>query len=681
MVGVGEQPSADGSKIAFETREYQLGQDLNSDGDSLDLVIRVYDTTTSTITNTGELGLWSDISGDIVVFSTYESVYGSDLNGDMDTNDIVVRYYDLSTSTVHNTGADGYLPSIDGDIIAFRTNENDVGQDLNSDGDQSDYIVRYHRISTSTTTNTTYDGQKVSVDGDLIAFTTPEGAVGSDLSGDGDQNDDVVRYYSISTTAITNTGTPRGGGGLSPFGEDPTISGNIISIGTAEGAVSTDLNSDGDQNDVVVQYFDKSSSSTTNVAVSGLSPWVHDDIIAFTTYEQSDGVDLNNDGDQNDYILRYYSISGAAVTNTGEIATYYTSGTYPCNPSVSSKLIAFSTYEAWSVDMNGDGDQTDNIIRYIKLSDPRPAIRSIVDVGNDQGRQVRIRWTAALLDSAGSSTPITEYSIFRRDDALPKGYPPGDWDFVKTVPAYAETVYSTVVPTLADSTIANGMHWSVFFVRAATATPAVYYDSPIDSGYSIDNLAPCPPGSLKLAESKSSLVSLTWDECPDEDFNYFAVYRREEGGSYGSPIGYTCGTSYDDSNFNPGVVNYYVVTAFDFSGNESDQSNEVSTSATGLRELDGGVHQFWLVRSSPNPMTESTRIPFSLKAAGEARLSVFDLQGRLVADLFEGKLSQGRYEATWNGRDMNGSPVASGIYFFKLRAGDLEAVDKVMMIR
>jgi hypothetical protein len=57
-----------------------------------------------------------------------------------------------------------------------------------------------------------------------------------------------------------------------------------------------------------------------------------------------------------------------------------------------------------------------------------------------------------------------EYHIYRKIDwdlsavsAAPGEYPPGDWDYIKTVPASYEDDYSTVVPTLADSTIAKGM--------------------------------------------------------------------------------------------------------------------------------------------------------------------------------------------------------------------------------
>ncbi|MDD3642485.1 MAG: FlgD immunoglobulin-like domain containing protein, partial [Candidatus Krumholzibacteria bacterium] len=57
-----------------------------------------------------------------------------------------------------------------------------------------------------------------------------------------------------------------------------------------------------------------------------------------------------------------------------------------------------------------------------------------------------------------------------------------------------EAAYAAVVPTLADSTAERGVYFSVFFVRALTQVPAVYFDSPPDSGYSIGPAEQPEPG-------------------------------------------------------------------------------------------------------------------------------------------------------------------------------------------
>jgi hypothetical protein len=105
-----------------------------------------------------------------------------------------------------------------------------------------------------------------------------------------------------------------------------------------------------------------------------------------------------------------------------------------------------------------------------------PHILFVEDVGNDDGRQVRMKWQASPLDSMGSAQHVTGYALWRRIDELPVWmdiqaaavpgsvplYPPGDWDYLGTVPACCEETYATILPTLADSTADSGIHWSVF---------------------------------------------------------------------------------------------------------------------------------------------------------------------------------------------------------------------------
>ena len=158
---------------------------------------------------------------------------------------------------------------------------------------------------------------------------------------------------------------------------------------------------------------------------------------------------------------------------------------------------------------------------------------------------------SSFLDTAGAPMPIVQYEAFRRIDALPLSVPPhvwaaGElgmsetrdrasvgstgtiaipgWEFVGAVPAHAELEYNMIVPTLADSTVEGGIHYSVFFTRAATTDPGMFYDSPSDSGYSVDNLAPNVPAAFTVAYNAGSNL-LTWSESEDEDFRHFRVYR------------------------------------------------------------------------------------------------------------------------------------------------------------
>jgi flagellar hook assembly protein FlgD len=60
---------------------------------------------------------------------------------------------------------------------------------------------------------------------------------------------------------------------------------------------------------------------------------------------------------------------------------------------------------------------------------------------------------------------------------------------------------------------------------------------------------------------------------------------------------------------------------------------------------------------------------------------VYNLAGQLVATLIDKQLPQGKYTVQWNGRDMNGKSVASGMYFVKMKAADFEKVNKIMLLK
>ena len=68
----------------------------------------------------------------------------------------------------------------------------------------------------------------------------------------------------------------------------------------------------------------------------------------------------------------------------------------------------------------------------------------------------------------------------------------------------------------------------------------------------------------------------------------------------------------------------------------------------------------------PNPFNPRTRLRFDLARAGHAHLAVYDVAGRLVATLVDDDLAAGRHEFTWQGDDMRGRRVGSGMYLARL---------------
>ena len=205
-------------------------------------------------------------------------------------------------------------------------------------------------------------------------------------------------------------------------------------------------------------------------------------------------------------------------------------------------------------------------------------IDSIVDVPDDQGGWARIYFKRSMYDAADEALyPISGYNIYRRISQAPlvsnvlsggekvdgerlsqyvsdqpgpfpvamksdvseyylyddrlfmlsrdvlAAAPPGLWEFISSIYATQQEQYVLLAPTRADSSAV--IPWEAFYISAHSTTPSVYFESPPDSGYSVDNIAPGVPLGLSIAYNTGSGNELTWVSSPEEDFQYYRIYR------------------------------------------------------------------------------------------------------------------------------------------------------------
>lgn len=90
---------------------------------------------------------------------------------------------------------------------------------------------------------------------------------------------------------------------------------------------------------------------------------------------------------------------------------------------------------------------------------------------------------------------------------------------------------------------------------------------------------------------------------------------------------------------------------------------------------------FTLRQNVPNPFNPTTRIDFELEKAGTVDLYVYDVSGRLVANLFSGHLGEGAHEVTWNGKTNNGTTAATGVYLYVLKTETGMASKRMVLLR
>jgi len=334
-----------------------------------------------------------------------------------------------------------------------------------------------------------------------------------------------------------------------------------------------------------------------------------------------------------------------------------------------------------------------------------PRMRSMADVPEDQGLQLRLNWLRSIHDSPGDSARVVSYGIYRRQDARlggrvrlsdqgfalserPEVLPAGagtsrtrleGWDYVMTVPARCDSTYQCVSPTLCDSTAAGGICWSVFLVSAMTEDPAVYFDSPPDSGYSVDNLAPAVPGGLAVNYTIVSGNELSWEASEDEDFQHFRIYRDDTEEFEPSPenlIHMTIDVAWLDPDGTP--LHHYRVTALDHAGNESDPASPETV--TGVQDAVPG--EYAASHNFPNPFNPTTRIVYQVPAPGGAvTLRIYDTTGRIVRTLVDQWTVPGRYTAEWDGTDESGNEIGSGVYFYRLEADGVREQRSMVLLK
>ncbi len=88
-----------------------------------------------------------------------------------------------------------------------------------------------------------------------------------------------------------------------------------------------------------------------------------------------------------------------------------------------------------------------------------------------------------------------------------------------------------------------------------------------------------------------------------------------------------------------------------------------------------------LAQNYPNPFNPVTTIRYSVKNEGPVTLKIYDVSGRLVCTLVDVVTKPGAYTVTWRGVNDRGTKVASGVYFYRIGAGDFVQTKKMVLLR
>jgi len=340
-------------------------------------------------------------------------------------------------------------------------------------------------------------------------------------------------------------------------------------------------------------------------------------------------------------------------------------------------------------------------IEQLQLAAGAANIVSIADIPQDNGKKVQIVWNQFPAEKY-SFNGIDHYSVFRQDPILPKGkintvnsigamlslklsagtqVAAGGtvWTYVGEQSTANLAQYSMVVPTIFDSTKSAGLQYSYFMIAGLSYGDAsVKYLSPVDSGYSLNNVVPAAPSAL-IAKYNNQGVDVSWNAPIDDDIDYYEIYRGTTSTfTPTTALGISKSTSYRDVSVQQGKEYYYKVAAVDNGGNRSAYS---SFKLTDVIEADGLPTEYALGQNYPNPFNPTTNINYALPKESHVRIQVFSITGEEIATIVDRTVSAGKYTATWNGKNGAGVTVSNGIYIYRIIAGDYTAVKKMIMLK
>jgi len=91
--------------------------------------------------------------------------------------------------------------------------------------------------------------------------------------------------------------------------------------------------------------------------------------------------------------------------------------------------------------------------------------------------------------------------------------------------------------------------------------------------------------------------------------------------------------------------------------------------------------RFALHKNYPNPFNAGTNISFTLPEASNVTLDIINILGKKVATIADGNFTAGKHIVTWDGVNSNGNPLASGFYFYRLKAEDRTSTKRMLMLK
>lgn len=215
---------------------------------------------------------------------------------------------------------------------------------------------------------------------------------------------------------------------------------------------------------------------------------------------------------------------------------------------------------------------------------------------------------------------------------------------------------------------------SPYFARVAADRDGRVYVALLNAGilsFDVESLTPVELTAF-AASFVEGAVELTWTTASEIDAKRFEIERRDDGAwsvvgaveAKGSESAYR----FVDRNVAAGVMYSYRLKTIDRDGSYSVSAAQTVTTGT--------PQTYALEQNYPNPFNPTTTIRFQLPQASHATLIVYNAIGEKVDVLHNGALEAGAHRFEWDASDLS-----SGVYLYRIEAGDYSATKKALLLK
>lgn len=379
----------------------------------------------------------------------------------------------------------------------------------------------------------------------------------------------------------------------------------------------------------------------------------------------------------------FLSISG--ITRTGNMTT----ATLVISPSQAQKGLFNASVQATTID--GEAALAFNIEAVAATLNP-PASLAAVDAGN----AVTLSWNAP---APAQISPYLGAWTGTTSQGLAFYLRVADDNFIDSLNARIRLSFPTFTCTgdfLASLVEVQGNKFDARVSNPATNITSTFHGtfasetgvSGTYDGYSGSYFIIC--GSIFSFGTASPLSAGTWQATKTGPGNAvlavlqsFNIYRSSQPNARttGTLIGAVNASTrtFTDSNPTAGALYYQITAKYDHG--ESDPTNEAGLRTRVEERITDIPITYALEQNYPNPFNPETTIRFQLPKAGQVVLKIFNIIGAEVRTLMDAPYQAGYHRIHWDGKDNNGHPVASGVYLYRLQAGNFSQLKKMSLLR